>query len=333
MKVFITGGTGFLGQELIRQLLEAKVSVRALVRDRHARLPLGAEAVESSLDDKPRGLPLEEAIAGVDAVFHLAGKVSRDPAEGPELHRIHVDGTKRLLKAMEATKTKRLFLSSTSGIIGCDKRGGQLATEADNATLEVIGRWPYYVSKRFQEQEVLRWHAAKKIEAVVLNPSLILGPGDDRLSSTEDVHRILSGRMTAITEGTVAMVDVRDAARGFVLAMEKGRPGERYLLNGANLSVRTFIERVCRAGDVPMPALKLKERWAVLGAKLVEGAFYAMDRSSPVDVISVEMGCAHWGCSSEKAKAELGFIARDPLETIADTVRDLEKRGLFRRRR
>lgn len=334
MKVLVTGGTGFLGQELLRQLIDAKVSVRALVRDRHARLPAGVEGVESSLEAEPKaGIPLADAIAGVDAVVHLAGRVSRDPADGPAMHALHVEGTKRLLSAMEAAKVKRLLLASTSGTIACDKREGRLATEADSASIEVIGRWPYYVSKRLQEQEVLRQHAAKRVEAIILSPSLVLGPGDERLSSTEDVHRILNGRFPAITEGTVAMVDVRDAAAAFVSALNKGRPGERYLLNGANLSVRAFVERVCRAGGVSPPALRLSEKWAVLGAKLVEGAYYAMDRSSPIDVVSVEMGCHHWGCSAEKAKAELGFVARDPQDTIVDTIRDLERRGIFRRRR
>lgn len=328
MKVFVTGGTGFLGKAVIESLLENGHAVRAMVRSPKARLPQGAEAIELALSDPAR---LRGALAGCDAVVHLAGKVSRDPADAAEMHAIHVEGTRALLDAMEAASVRRLVLASTSGTIAVRKTGGRIATEVDEAPLEVIGRWPYYVSKRFQEQEVARRDAAGRVEAVVLNPSLLLGPGDDRMSSVGDVHKVLHGRIPAITDGTVAFVDTRDAAPAFVAALERGRRGERYLLNGSNMSVRSFIERVTRAGDVAMPRVKLSERWAVLGARAIEGVYGALDRSPPVDAVSVEMACHHWGCSSAKAQAELGFRARDPQETIQDTVRDLERRGLFRR--
>lgn len=330
MKVFVTGGTGFLGKEVIRALLSEKIAVRAMVRDARARLPEGAEAVETGFDGGR--MPLDEALAGTDAVLHLAGKVSRDPADASAMHLIHVDGTRRLLAAMERARVRKLLLASTSGTIAVSKKP-RIAQESDDAGLDVIGRWPYYVSKRLQEQEVRRWDTANKVEAVILNPSLVLGPGDDRLSSTGDVHKILTGRMPALTDGTVAFVDVRDAALAFVKALSQGRRGERYLLNGANMSVRSFVDRVARAGNVSGPLLKLPDRWAVLGAKVLEGLAQATDRVPSIDAVSVEMGTHHWGCSFAKAQRELGFAPRDPQETIADTVRDLERRRLFRRPR
>jgi dihydroflavonol-4-reductase len=160
-----------------------------------------------------------------------------------------------------------------------------------------------------------------------------LGPGDDRLSSTDDVVRVLHGRVPATTEGTVAFVDVRDAAPAFRRALEKGKRGERYLLNGANMSVRTFCERIARAGDVAPPTWSMPDRWALLGAKVIDGVYRSVDRSPPIDPVSVDMGRHHWGCKADKAEAALGFSARDPQATIADTVRFLEDRGLFRRGR
>lgn len=332
MKVFVTGGTGFLGQETIRALLVRGASVRAMVRDARARLPAGAEAVECRFDDS-RGMSLATALSGCDAVVHLAGKVSRDPVDASEMHALHVEGTQRLLAAMVTAKVKRLVLASTSGTIACSKKAGRIATEADEAALEVIGHWPYYMSKRLQEQVVLRAHFAREVDAVIVNPSLLLGPGDERMSSIGDVHKILSGRYPALTDGTVAFVDVRDAAPGLCAALDRGRGGERYLLNGANMPARVFVERVARAGDVAMPVVQLQERWGLLGAKLLDGLYHALDRTPPTDVVSVEMAYHHWGCSAQKASQELGFSARDPQDTVADTVRDLEHRGLFRRRR
>jgi dihydroflavonol-4-reductase len=232
---------------------------------------------------------------------------------------------------MQRAGVRKLVLASTSGTIAVREKAGRAATEEVDAPIEVIGKWPYYMSKRLQEQEVLRRSQKGEIDAVVLNPSLLLGPGDERLSSTTDVLNILNGRLPALTDGTAAIVDIRDCAPAFVAALTKGQRGQRYLLNAANMKVRTFVERVANAGDVAIPKLVLPTKWAIASAKVLEGVFHAIKRSPPIDVASVEIGCHHWDCDASLAKAELGFSPRDPQKTIQDTVAYLEKRGLFRR--
>jgi dihydroflavonol-4-reductase len=328
MKVFVTGGTGFLGNAVIANLLASGHSVRAMVRQPRARLPEGAEAVEVSLLDRDG---LAQAIDGCEAVMHLAGMVSRDPDDAAAMNRVHVEGTQALLDAMEGRSIGRLVLASTSGTIAVSK-SARVATEVDEASISIIGRWPYYMSKRLQEQEVLSRDRADRVEAVLVNPSLLLGPGDTKGSSCEDVLRILHGRVPALTGGTAAFVDVRDCAPAFTAALERGRRGNKYLLNGANMKVRAFAERIALLGDVSMPRVKLSNRWANFSARLLEGVYDVVDRIPPVDPVSVEMSCHHWGCSAAKAERELGFSARDPGTTLRDTVRDLEERGLFRRR-
>jgi dihydroflavonol-4-reductase len=328
MKLFVTGGTGFLGKAVVEACLAAGHEVDAMVRSAKSKLPDGARPIQVAFEEGGR---LREALSGKDAVVHLAGKVSRDPAESAAMHRIHVEATQHLLDAMRGAGVRRLVLASTSGTIAVRENAGRPATEEDDAPIEVVGKWPYYMSKRLQEQEVLRRNAKDELDAVILNPSLMLGPGDDRLSSTTDVLNILNGRIPALTEGTVAIVDVRDCAPTFVAALDKGRRGQRYLLNGANMKVRTFVERVANAGDVAIPKLILPKKWAIAGAKVMEGVFHAIRRSPPIDVASVEIGCHHWDCDASLAQAELGFSPRDPQKTIQDTVAYLEKRGLFRR--
>ena len=328
MKVFITGSTGFLGQVVTEKLVQAGHEVSAMVRSPLFQLPPGATAVESNLSSPD---DLAKKLDGMDAVVHLAGKVSRNPDDGPSMHDVHVSGTRVLLNAMQQAGVRKLILSSTSGTVAVSEQSGYIATEADTAPIELIGRWPYYMSKFLQEKEVLAWDAQDKIESVILNPSLLLGPGDERLSSTGDVLKILQGRLPAITKGTVAFVDVRDCASAFVSALERGKRGERYLLNGVNLSVSSFVERVARAGDVSTPLFKLPSRFAKMSAKFIEGAYQAMDRIPPVDSASVEMGCYHWGCSWTKAEEQLDFRPRDPQQTVNDTVKDLVNRGIFRK--
>ncbi|MBK6689186.1 MAG: NAD-dependent epimerase/dehydratase family protein [Deltaproteobacteria bacterium] len=327
MLLFVTGGTGFLGRAVIDALLAAGHQVRAMVRDPRHKLPSAVDAVEVGFEDGGR---LRELLSGVDAIVHLAGKVSRDPKDSAAMHHLHVECTQKLLDAAEAAQVKRIVLASTSGTIAVNAEPRRLATEDDEPPFELIGKWPYYTSKRLQEQEVLRRDKKGTIEGVVLNPSLLLGPGDERLSSTADVLNILNRRVPAITDGTVALVDVRDVAPMFVKALTAKR-GERYLLNGANMSVRSFVERVALAGGVGVPKLKLKTSWAVAGAKFMESVAEVLDRVPPIDAVSVDMGGYHWGCSSKKAERELGFVARDPQATITATVRYLEEKRLFRR--
>lgn len=328
MKLFVTGGTGFLGHAVVSAYLTAGHAVRAMVRDRRAKLASGAEAVEVRFEDREA---LQKAIEGCDAIVHMAGKVSRDPKDSADMHWIHVEATQMLLDAAEKAGVRRFILASTSGTIAISKNSSRPATESDDAPLELVGRWPYYMSKVLQEKEVLRRNAKDRIDAVVLNPSLILGPGDERLSSVGDILNVLNRRVPAVTDGTAAFVDVRDCAPAFVAALERGKRGQRYLLNGANITVRSFFERIARAGDVGAPKLKLPSKWALVSAKLLEGVYQAADRTPPVDAVSVDIGTHHWACDASLAKRELGFNPRDPQETIGDTVRDLEQRGLFRR--
>ncbi|MCB9649221.1 MAG: NAD-dependent epimerase/dehydratase family protein [Deltaproteobacteria bacterium] len=329
MKLFVTGATGFLGRAVVDACLAEGHQVRAMVRDPHHRLPEAVDAVHVGFEEGGR---LREALAGCEAVLHLAGKVSRDPADAGAMHWIHVEATQMLLDAIKDVGKMRFILASTSGTIAVsENKRRRPARESDRPPFEVIGKWPYYTSKLLQEQEVMRRNHHGEIEAVILNPSLLLGPGDERLSSTTDVLNILNRRVSAVTDGTVAMVDVRDCAPAFVRALTDGRPGEKYLLNGANMSVRVFVERVCTAGDVPIPKLRLPGKWALAGAKLLDGLAHATDRTPAMDPTSVEISNHHWDCDAKKATAELGFVARDPQETINGTVRFLEKKGLFRR--
>lgn len=328
MKIFITGGTGFLGKAVVEQLVGAGHEVRAMVRDKYARLPETVEKIEVAFDEGGR---LREVLSGCDAIVHLAGKVSRRPEDSADMHWIHVEATRMLLDAARDVGVRRFLLASTSGTIAVSREKGRPATEEDSPAFDLIGRWPYYTSKKFQEEEVLRRNAREEIDAVILNPSLLLGPGDERLSSTTDVLNVLNQRLPAITDGTVAFVDVRDCAPTFLRALTDGRRGQRYLLNGANMSVRSFVERIALSGNVSPPKFKVSADWALRGAKLMEGLFKAVDAVPPVDAVSVEIGGYHWSCDATRAKNELGFSPRDPQGTIEATVNDLEQRGMFRR--
>jgi dihydroflavonol-4-reductase len=213
-----------------------------------------------------------------------------------------------------------VLLASTSGTIAVF-REERVGTEADPYPLREVAGWPYYLSKIYQEKAALRIARDTGLPLVVLNPSLLLGPGDARLSSTDVVWKFLKRRVPAMPGGGVSFVDVRDAAQAFAAALDRGRPGERYLLGGANMTFRDFFGRLERISGVAAPRVSLPSRVNVAGVKLLEKLASWRGTEAPIDAASVEMGERWWYCDSRKAEGELGFRPRDPQETLGDTVR------------
>ena len=315
--VIVTGATGFLGEHLCRVLAEHGHLVRGLARSRSGVLEeIGVEHVRG---DVLTGDELVDAIDGVAAVFHLAGAVSRDPDDAQRMMRLHVDGTRRVLDRMAAAGVRRMILASTSGTIGVSTREEILDESAPYAERIVAG-WPYYASKIYQERLAFEHGARLGIEVVAVNPSLLLGPGDRRLSSTGDVRKFIRKQIPTVPDGGVSFVDARDAALATAAALERGRAGERYLLGGPNWTTKEFFARLGRVAHVNPPRLKLPARWNKLGASLVEELYRWRGKEPPVDRISVEMATHYWWIDSSKAQRELGFEARDPMLTLHDTV-------------
>jgi dihydroflavonol-4-reductase len=321
-RFWLAGATGFLGRHLLLELLAAGHEVVAVSRsggnvEGHpvAALDiLDADAVAASA-------------TGVDGAFLVAGKVARDPDAAEELYRLHVTGTRSALDGLQRAGVPRVVVASTSGTIAVGTDADANHDENSHAPLELVGRWPYYRTKLYGEREALARNQ-DGFAVVVVNPSLLLGPGDLRESSTGDVRRFLSRSVPAVPAGGMAFVDVRDAAHGMLLAFERGRAGERYLLNAKNLSLSAFFRRLERISGVRGPLLRApSSRPLALGlGKLFTRAVRAIGGEPPVDEITMEMSQYYWYCDSSKAERELGWRARDPGETLRDTVADLVAR-------
>jgi len=325
----VTGGTGFLGAHLVAELVAAGHRVRVLGRGGAAELAeLGVEVVVGDVVRDPDGAPpLERALDGVDRIFHLAGFVSRDVDDSQRMMRVHVDGTRRLFDAAAKAGVRRVVLASTSGTIAVSKDPEPLDEKAPYP-LELVGGWAYYLSKIYQEKLAFQLAAKHRFELVVVNPSLLLGPGDGRGSSTGDVKKFLLRELPIVPPGGVNFVDARDAATATVAAMDRGRPGERYLLGGPNWTFAEFFGRLERSSKVKAPRLKIPDSLARGATTVLSTLWKALDKPAPVDRVSVEMSQVYWYCDSQKAERELGFVARDPGETLADTIRDLRTRML-----
>ncbi len=330
-RYWVGGATGFLGSHLVRLLTHQGHEVVAVSRSGgqvgsvqvHAVDVLDAEAVRASA-------------AGSEGAFLATGKVSRDKDDADELHRLHVTGTRTALGALRAAEVPRVVVASTSGTIAVGGDPKRIFDERDDPPLELIASWPYYRSKLYAEHEALEANS-EGFEVVIVNPSLLLGPGDLRESSTGDVRRFLDRSIPAIPGGGMAFVDARDAAEGMWLAFQRGRAGERYLLNSKNLTIAAFFQRLSRVTGVKPPWLRMPKRPALaLGLnQAFSKAVRAIGGEPPVDEVSVEMALYYWYCDSAKAQRELGWKPRDPGETLRDTLFDLVERGVvpdFRKR-
>ncbi|HEX5964724.1 MAG TPA: NAD-dependent epimerase/dehydratase family protein [Pyrinomonadaceae bacterium] len=315
----ITGGTGFLGSHLVRQLTEdGAKNIRVMATSIPDWLvDLGVETFAGSITNAE---DTKRAVEGISEIYHLAGKVSREREDARSMYDIHVEGTRVLCDAAKTAGVRTIVLASTSGTIAVSKDGDTVPDETFTQPLDIIARWPYYASKAYQEMAALERFSGKGLRLVIMNPSLLLGPGDDRLSSTKLILDFMARKIGAVPTGGVSFVDARDAAHTFRVAMKKGRHGERYLLGAANWTFSKFFGRLERLTKISAPKLALPSRLAITGAQLVDSFFKQWDLASPVEPGAIEMAQYYWYLNCSKAARELSFKPRDPGETLHETV-------------
>ncbi len=317
-KILITGGTGFLGTHIVRQLLDAgEKNLRVMASSVPARMTdAGVEAATGSVTSRD---DVAAAVKDVSAIFHLAGKVSRDNSDAAAMNKIHLEGTRLVCEAAKEANVATVILASSSGTIAVSETD-DVVDETYPQPLNLISRWAYYASKYYQERAALENFNGKGLRLVIMNPSLLLGPDDERLSSTKPVLDFLGKKIPYCPSGGLNFVDARDAASAFVAALEKGKHQEKYLLGAANMTFADFFGRLERLSGIAAPAVKVPKKLAVAGSSLVESVFKNWGRTSPVQTSEVEQAEHFWYFDSSKAAEELGFTPRDPQETLQDTI-------------
>jgi dihydroflavonol-4-reductase len=327
VKILVTGAPGFLGSPLVEEL-----------RRKHGPETLRVLAVASAPEFSDRGVEVQvgsiltpanvaRALQDVTHVYHLAGFVSRKPADGHRMFQIHVEGTRLLCEAALRAGVKRILMVSTSGTIAVSRRPDEMPDEDSPTPLELVSRWPYYSSKLYQERTA-RQVCGDGIELVMVNPSLLLGPGDVRMGSTRDVLSFLSGDVKLVPPGGLNFVDARDVAAIIPVAIYKGRSGERYLLGGHNMTFVEYFNRIERASKEYHGCLRVGGRWSVRAAQAQAALFRAFGRSAPIEPAAVNQATFYWYFEGSKARNELGFAPREATETIFDTIQYIREHVL-----
>jgi dihydroflavonol-4-reductase len=251
--------------------------------------------------------------------------VSRDPRDDWKMYDIHIGGTRNICEAALEHRPEKLVVVSSSGTIAVSAEP-EILDETAGYPLETIGNWAYYLSKVYTEKMVLDYVRRHELPVVIANPALLLGPGDDLGSSTGDVALFLKGQVMALPLGGMCFVDARDAAAGLIAAMRAGRIGERYLLGGANWSFKRIIETVAEISGKRPPILQPPLGFSLWSARILRKILPLVGREMDMDDVTIKMSAHFWYFSSKKAESELGFTARDPVETLLDTVEDITKR-------
>ena len=311
MKVLVTGATGFIGGNLARELWRLGYEVRALVRPGSNQLTIegtGILPVEGDILDRPS---IERAVKGCEAVFHVAAAYtfwSRDPSK---VYKTNVEGTVNVLQAASKAGVSRTVYTSTVGTIGIPKNG--LGTE-DTALDPKSLRSNYKRSKFTAELEAMAI-ASKGMPLVVVNPTAPVGPWDVKPTPTgKIVLDFLKGKIPAYLKTGMNLVDVADVVDGHILALEKGKSGERYILGNQNVSLKGLFEQLSALTGLSAPKI-LAPYWLVVGIgyadRFVEGTLLRREPAIPVEGVVASKVPAYVSCN--KAVMELGQPQR-PIE-------------------
>ena len=260
MKVLVTGGTGFIGANLVRRLLERGDQVRCLIRKPNVLLEgLDIELVKAPLGDSPEQVEaLARVCDGIEGIYHVAGLFDPSPGGTERMRQVHVFGTRGLLRAAEKAGVRRIIICSSSVTVGFGDRDDGANEDTPIDPTAVYGRRgalrEYYNTKLQEERLSLGWH---RVETVVVNPDFILGAWDVKPTSGQMIVTMAKQYVPFYPRGGKCFQHVRDCADGHILAMERGTPGRRYLLGNENLSYQEFMTAVGQVVGTRPPAIPL----------------------------------------------------------------------------
>ena len=326
--VVITGPTGHIGNVLVRELLKRGEQVRALVLPGEDLTPiegLGTETIEGDVLDLDS---LIRAFEGADVVYHLAGVISIVPGEWDRLYKVNVEGTRNVIRACFACGVRRLVYASSIHAFHEPPPGVTFDEtspfDPERLTME------YDKSKAMATLEVLE-AVEKGLDAVVVCPTGVMGPYDYRLSEMGRLIRDFSRKtLIGYVDGAYDFVDVRDVAKGLILACERGRRGESYILSGERITIPEIMSLLEELTGIHRPRLKFPVRFAELAAAVFIPLYLMVTRKRPLlTTCSIQTLQRNSETTSQKAVQELGYSVRPLRQSVEDSINWLKGHGML----
>jgi len=332
VKTLVTGGTGFVGSHLVRVLLERGEEVRCLTR-RASRLDnlkeLPVEFVTGDLRDLDS---LRKAMKACRVVYHCAADYRlwcKDPAD---MYAANVKGSNNVMQAAFDEGVERVVYTSTVGCLGLNHNGTPANEDTPVTVQDMIGH--YKRSKFLAEEIVHDWAKKKGLSVVIVNPSTPVGELDIKPTPTgKIIVDFLRGKMFGYVDTGMNLIDVRDCAEGHVLAAEKGKTGERYILGGRNLTLKEMFDALASVTDIASPGMKVPHWVAETYARLEN--FWSIDvarREPDVPLESVKMSRHKMWFDASKAVRELGLRQSSVEGALERAVRWFEANGYIKSR-
>lgn len=324
MKALVTGGTGFVGSHIVRALNEAGHSVRVLHRSSSKMDALLGTTYESAIGDILDEAALKAACQGCDWVFHVAAVADYWRADKSKMTEANVEGTRRVLNAAQAASVKRVVFTSSAAAVGL-RADGQPSDE--NVAFNLSPHHFLYGYTKVCAEQVVADAVKSGQDVVVVNPVVVMGPGDLNMISGSYIVQIKQlGALVPVPPGGIAVIDVRDVARMHLAAAERGRTGERYILNTANYSQREWMGMIADVVGVRRPFLPVPAFILPVAATAIN-LLRRFGINTPVDADQTRLGARSIHFDGSKAWSAFGAPHINMRQSIEDTYRWYTEHG------
>ena len=326
MTTLVTGANGFVGAAVVRALLADGRPVRALVRaasDCSNLETLPVETVQGDLNDAES---LRAAVAGCRFVMHVAADYRLWAPDAGPMYETNVQGSLRMLEAAAEARVERMVYTSSVAVLGSTGGAGPADEETPVTVAEMIG--PYKRSKFLAEQAVRERAAELGFALVTVNPSTPIGPGDVKPTPTgRIIVDAANGRIPAFVDTGLNIVHVDDVARGHLLALDRGKVGERYILGGTDMSLQDILGTIVELTGRRAPRIRLPRR-AVYPLAVCAESFARLAGGEPlISRDAVRMAAKPMYFSSSRAERELGYTSVEPGVALADALEWFQRHG------
>jgi len=333
MKALVTGATGFVGGNLVRELLKQGYQVRALVRETSSRKNIDGLDVEIAVGDLRDRSSLDRAMDGCEVLFHVAASYAFWTPDPAAVYETNVGGTENILAAAGSAGLQKIVYTSTESTIGiCTGIDGHaLGTEETQSSLDSLAG--HYKKSKLLAERLVQEMSLQGLPVTIVNPTMPMGPWDIKPTPTgQVVVDFLNRRMPAYVNTGLNVVDVGDVANGHILALEKGRVGERYILGNRNLTLRDILGILEQVTGLRAPNVRIP-LWLALGAgvvdEFVEGKLLHRHPRIPISAVKTARKVRHFDCS--KAVQQLGLPQTPIEESLRTAVSWFEQHGYIRR--